>query len=156
MFWAHDRAIESVDGAVIAREDSPIVALLATKAGLVWATHDAIRTLDGDKTRLLRALSHVRALGTDGGDLFIASGDTISRGDGTTVSSVKLPVTAIASDATNVFWIKRDAHVCTGVLRAPKSGGEARRLDPMCATAIVTTDRVVYWARGDAVLFLSK
>ena len=93
------------------------------------------------------AAERVRAIATHGPDVYWAAPGAIRRGgDAAPLVTTDLMVWDLVVDDAHVYWSEKDAHVCTGVLVAPRAGGERRRLDARCSDAIVRTSHGVFWS----------
>jgi hypothetical protein len=136
-----------------ATEEHPLTALTVSELGIIWATDREIRTLRGGVPTTLLSAEGVSALATLGADVYWAGRDGVYRlGSDTRLAEAKFSPTDLAVDDGHLYWTERDAHVCRGMLVAPRAGGEARQLDSNCSRWPLPIRGGVAWARKFAVM----
>ncbi len=135
----------------LVRGERPIVAIAQAEGGIVWATDREIRGLRGGAPVTLFAAEGVHGLATRGAEVYWTTNDSIRRGGAAApIAATVLGAWEIVVDDAHVYWTGRDGFVCSGVLVAPREGGEPRQLDRDCSEHLARTARGVFWARRGA------
>ena len=137
----------------VATEEHRITALSVSKVGIIWATDREIRTLRSGEPTTLAAVAGVSALATHGADVYWAGSGGIYRlGSPAPLAAIDFSTMDLAVDDGHLYWTERDAHMCRGMLVAPRAGGEARQLDSNCSRWPVPVPGGVVWAQMFGVM----